>query len=163
MSVAFLLAMFTTFVPSFLAATRHISSLAEDGFMPQALSKASWVFVLVSIGILSVAGQNFLITITDFMALVSLGMIVLSAVWLVKGHVFRSSRTNLMPVAVGAACFVAAAFVYLFNPSVAVFGAFAVLISYLLFDVFELGALGVELFIGIFNLVMYSFLTTYSH
>lgn len=163
MSIGFLIATFTTFVPSFLAASRHISSLAEDGFMPQSLSRASWVFVLVSIGILSVAGQNFLIDITDFMVLVSLGMIALSAVWLMKGHVFRLGRIQLMPVLVGAGCFVAAASVYLFDPSVAVFGAFAVLISYLLFDVFELGALGVELFLGIFNLVMYSFLTTYSH
>lgn len=163
MSVAFLIATFTTFVPSFLAASRHISSLAEDGFMPQSLARASWVFVLVSIGILSVAGENFLISITDFMVLVSLGMISLSAVWLAKGRVFRIGTTNLMPVVVGAGCFVAAASVYLFDPSVAVFGAFAVLVSYLLFDVFELGALGVELFLGVFNLVMYSFLITYSH
>lgn len=163
MSVAFLIATFTTFVPSFLAASRHISSLAEDGFMPESLSKMSWVFVLVSIGILSVAGENFLISITDFMVLVSLGMIALSAIWLAKGRVLRLGKTNLMPAIVGIACFVAAASVYLFDPSVAVFGAFAVLVAYLLFDVFELGSLGVELFLGIFNLVIYSFLTTYSH
>jgi amino acid transporter len=163
LAIAFLIATFTTFVPSFLAASRHISSLAEDGFMPQSLSKVAWVFVLVSIGILSVAGQGFLVSITDFMVLISLGMISLSAIWIVKGRTTRFSSRDFMPLLVGFGCFVAAAAVYSFDPSVAVFGSLAVLVSYLLFDVFELGSVGVELFLGLFNLVVYTFLTIYSH
>ncbi len=161
MAVAFLLATFTTFVPAFLAASRHISSLAEDGFMPQWLSRVSWIFVLVSIGLLSIAGEGFLVNVTDFMVLVSLGMISLSAIWLVKGK--SALGSDFLPVLVGIACFGAVAGIYLRDPSVAVFGSLAILIAYLLFDVFELGSMGVELFLGIFNLVLYTFLTIYSH
>ena len=163
MALAFLIATFTTFVPSFLAASRHISSLAEDGFMPQSMSKVAWVFVLVSIGILSIAGQDFLVSITDFMILISLGMIAFSGIWIVKGRTYPLAARDVMPVLVGLACFVAAAAVYSFDPAVAVFGSLAVLVSYLLFDVFELGSIGVELFLGIFNLMMYIFVSTYSH
>lgn len=163
MAFAFLIATFTTFVPSFMAATRHISSLAEDGFMPHSISRVSWVFVLISIGVLSVGGETFLVSITDFMVLVSLGMISFSAIWLVKVRKSFFALGDFLPLAVGLGCFVAAAAVYLFNPSVAVFGSLAVLVAYLLFDIFELGSLGIELFLGFFNLVLYSFLNFYSH
>jgi amino acid transporter len=163
MAVAFLIATFTTFVPSFMAASRHISSLAEDGFMPHSIARISWAFVLVSIGILSVAGESFLVSITDFMVLVSLGMISFSAIWIVKVRKSAIGSPDFLPLVVGLASFLAAAAVYLFNPSVAVFGSLAVLIAYLLFDIFELGSLGIELFLGIFNLAMYSFLNFYSH
>ncbi|HVB11997.1 MAG TPA: hypothetical protein VNE86_02605 [Nitrososphaerales archaeon] len=163
MAIAFMISTFTTFVPSFMAASRHISSLAEDGFMPHTISRISWVFVLVSIGILSVSGQSFLISITDFMVLVSLGMISFSAIWIAKVRKSAIGSRDFLPLVVGLACFVAASGVYLFNPSVAVFGSLAVLVAYLLFDIFELGALGIELFLGMFNLVMYSFLNFYSH
>lgn len=163
MALAFMIATFTTFVPSFMAASRHISSLAEDGFMPHSISRISWVFVLVSIGVLSVAGETFLVSITDFMVLVCLGMISLSAIWLVKVRKSFFALGDFVPLVVGLGCFVAAAAVYLFNPSVAVFGSLAVLVGYLLFDIFELGSLGIELFLGLFNLVLYSFLNFYSH
>jgi amino acid transporter len=163
MAIAFMISTFTTFVPSFMAASRHISSLSEDGFMPHSISRISWVFVLISIGILSVAGESFLVSITDFMVLVSLGMISFSAIWLVKVRKSAISSTDFLPLVIGLGCFVAAAAVYLFNPSVAVFGSLAVLVAYLLFDIFELGSLGIELFLVIFNLTMYSFLNSYSH
>ena len=137
MAAAFLIATFTTFVPSFMAATRHISSLAEDGFMPSSISRIAWVFVLISIGILSVGGENFLVSITDFMVLVSLGMISFSAIWLVKVRKSAIGSHDFLPLIVGLGCFAAAAAVYLFDPPVAVFGSLAVLVAYLLFDIFE--------------------------
>ena len=163
MVVAFLIATLTTFVPSFLAASRHLSSLAEDGFMPHSVSKVSWVFVLASIGILAVAGQDFLVNITDFMVLVSLGMIALSGVWIRKTRKSVVERADALYVVVGASCLVAAAAVYLFSPSVAVFGSLAIVITYLLFDIFELGALGIQLFLGVFDVTLYVLLSSYPH
>ena len=81
-AIAFLIATVTTFVPAFLAATRHLSALGEDGYMPQSLASLSWLFTLVSIFLLAEGNQNFLVDITDFMVLASLGVITLSAVWL---------------------------------------------------------------------------------
>ena len=107
--------------------------------MPHSISRISWVFVLVSIGILSVAGESFLVSITDFMVLVSLGMISFSAIWIVKVRKSVIGLGDFLPLVVGLACFVAAAAVYLFNPSVAVFGSLAVLVAYLLFDIFDSG------------------------
>ena len=80
--IAFLIATVTTFVPAFLAATRHLAALGEDGYMPRSLASLSWLFTLVSIFLLAVGNENFLVEITDFMVLASLGIITLSAVWL---------------------------------------------------------------------------------
>lgn len=163
MGIAFLIATFTTFVPSFLAATRHLSSLAEDGFMPPSISRVSWMFVLVSIGILSLAGQNFLVSVTDFMVLVSLGLIAFSAIWIRKSRKSVVEPTDTLPLIVAFGCFIFAATVYFYSPSVAVFGSLAILFAYLLFDVFELGSLGTGLFLAVFDAVIYMLLATYPH
>src|SRR5208282_6644632 len=76
-AIAFLIASVTTFVPAFLAATRHLRSLGEDGYMPRSLASLSWLFTLVSIFLLAVSNENFLVEITDFMVLASLGIITL--------------------------------------------------------------------------------------
>lgn len=162
-AIAFLIATFTTFVPAFLAASRHISSLAQDGFIPHSISKFSWIFVLGSIGVLSVAGQTFLVSITDFMVLVSLGLISFSAIWLRKYRKSLVEKTDTIPLIGGIGCIIAAFAVYLFSPSVAVFGSLAIVVAYLLFDVFELGSLGIELFLCIFDASMYVLVTTYPH
>src|SRR5208282_2380230 len=73
MGIAFLIATVTTFVPAFLAASRHLSALGDDGYMPKSLTRFSWVFTLIAIFFLAVSNENFLIDITDFMVLVSLG------------------------------------------------------------------------------------------
>ena len=163
MALAFLIATFTTIVPAFLAASRHISSLAQDGFIPQSISRVSWVFVLVAIGILSVAGQTFLVSITDFMVLVSLALISFSAIWLRRSRKSAIEKDDTVPLIGGISCIVASIAVYLFSPSVAVFGSLSIVVAYLLFDVFELGSLGVELFLCMFNAVMYILVTMYPH
>ena len=150
-AIAFLIATLTTFVPAFLAATRHFAALGDDGYIPKSLKNASWVFTLAAILFLAVGNQSFLVEITDFMVLVSLGVIVLSSAW------FKKARTgsfggSYLPILVGASCFVAAGAVYLIDSSVVVFGALAILFSYFIFDVLELGTFGVQLFLSIFSL-----------
>jgi len=150
--IAFLIASVTTFVPAFLAATRHLAALGEDGYMPRSLANLSWLFTLVSIFLLAVGNENFLVEITDFMVLASLGVITLSAVWLRRSRGAAYGRSDILPLLVGASCFVAGGAVYFISSSVVVFGTLAILFAYLAFDILELGQLGVQLFLSILSL-----------
>jgi amino acid transporter len=158
MAVAFLIASVTTFVPAFLAATRHLAALGEDGYMPRSLSSVSWVFTLVSIFLLAVGNQNFLVEITDFMVLASLGIITLSAIWLRRSRGAAYGRADILPAVVGGSCFIAGGAIYFIGASVVVFGALAILFAYLAFDILELGALGVQLFLSVLTLACLPFL-----
>lgn len=162
-AVAFLIASVTTFVPAFLAATRHLRSLGEDGYMPQSLASLSWLFTLVSIFLLAVSNENFLVDITDFMVLVSLGIITLSSVWLRRSRGTAYGRPDLLPLVVGASCFIAGGAVYLLSSSVVVFGTLAILFAYLAFDILELGQLGVQLFLSILSLSCLPMLELFPH
>ena len=162
-AVAFLLATVTTFVPAFLAAARHLTALGEDGYMPKSLANLSWAFTLVAILLLAIGNQDFLVNITDFMVLISLGIISLSALWLRKrfSEVKKGGRT--LPLAVGLSCFLFGGAVYFLNPSVVVFGTVAVIFAYLIFDVIELGTLGAQLFLSVFGFVSLLALTAFGH
>ena len=162
-AVAFLIATVTTFVPAFLAATRHLRSLGEDGYMPRSLANLSWLFTLVSIFLLAVSNENFLVDITDFMVLVSLGIITLSSVWLRRSRGEAYGRYDLLPLVVGASCFIAGGAVYVLGASVVVFGTLAILFAYLAFDILELGQLGVQLFLSILSLSCLSLLELFPH
>jgi amino acid transporter len=163
MAAAFLVATVTTFVPAFLAASRHLSALGEDGYMPHSLARLSWVFTLVAIFLLAIGNQDFLVSITDFMVLISLGIISLSAIWL-KG---RSSGAKAgrggLPMLVGISCFLFGGAVYFIDPTVVVFGSMAVIFAYLIFDIIELGSLGAQLFISVFGLVCWAALSSFRH
>jgi amino acid transporter len=161
-AAAFLIATVTTFVPAFLAAARHLSALGEDGYMPRSLASLSWVFTLVAIFLLAVSNQDFLVDITDFMVLMSLGIISLSAVWLKKTVVVRGQGSAL-PVLVGAGCFAFGGAIYAVSPSVVVFGSVAVVFAYLIFDILELGSLGSRLFLSVFGFVSILTLTAFGH
>ncbi len=162
-AIAFLIASVTTFVPAFLAATRHLRSLGEDGYMPRSLASLSWLFTLVSIFLLAVGNQGFLVEITDFMVLVSLGIISLSGLWLrrARGRAFGGS--DLLPIVVSASCFIAGGAVYLISSSVVVFGTLAILFAYLAFDILELGQLGVQFFLSILTLACLPLLELFPH
>ncbi len=159
MALAFLLATFTTFVPAFLAASRHLASLCEDGYVPKSFTNYSWVFTLGAILLLALGNQNFLVNVINITALISLGIICLSATALTqqtKGELptlrrkaWRKSKNTggLLPKLVGYTCFVAAAAIYYVDPSVAVFGALAILLAYLAYDVYRLGYIGTQLFL----------------
>jgi hypothetical protein len=120
--------------------------------MPRSLASLSWLFTLVSIFLLAVSNENFLVEITDFMVLASLGIITLSAVWLRRSRGAAYGRSDILPIVVGASCFVAGGAVYLISSSVVVFGTLAILFAYLAFDILELGKLGVQLFLSILSL-----------
>jgi amino acid transporter len=156
MAIAFLIATFTTFVPAFLAASRHLAALSEDGFVPRSLSTYGWLFTFMAILFLALGPQNFLVNVTDIMVLISLGFITLSAIWISKKGMGWLQRQNLLPVGVGLSCFVAAGAIYFIDARVAVFGAVTIILMYLIFDVFELGALGVQLFLSLFDAACFS-------
>ncbi len=148
MAVAFNLASLTTFVPAFLASSRHLRALSSDGFFPQSVGRASWVFCLVSVVVLSLFNGAFLASITDFGILVSLAFIILSAVWS-RSRFDWSRWRSLLPLLTGIACLVTAAALYLVDPNVVLFGVIFVMIGYLIFDIFELGSYGSQLFLVI--------------
>lgn len=160
-AIAFMIAAFTTFVPAFMAASRHIVALGEDGFLPKGVGKVSWLLVLVSIAFLAAAGEGFLVSITDFMVLVSLGLIALAAIWLRRNRRKVLEWTDALAVAVGSTCFLAAGVLYGVTPSVAVFGSLSIAIAFLIYDVIELGTLGSRLFVAILCLVCYGLLVLY--
>lgn len=162
-AVAFLIATVTTFVPAFLAATRHLTALGEDGYMPKSLANLSWAFTLVAVLLLAIGNQDFLVNITDFMVLISLGIISFSALWLRRRFTEMKSGGRALPLAVGLSCFLFGGAVYFLDPSVAVFGTIAVVFAYLIFDVIELGTLGAQLFLSVFGFVSLLALTAYGH
>lgn len=124
MAIGFLLATFTTFVPAFLAASRHLASLCEDGYVPKSLSNYSWIFTLAAILVLALGNQDFLANVINITALISLGFITLSAAALkspkrglighTRGHLstLDASGGRLLPRMVGYTCFAAAAAIY---------------------------------------------------
>lgn len=162
-AVAFLIATVTTFVPAFLAAARHLGSLGEDGYMPTSLANLSWVFTLVAILLLAVGNQDFLVNITDFMVLISLGIISLSAIWLRKRSTPTHRVGRTLPLLVGLSCFVFGGAVYFVNPSVVVFGSMAVIFAYLIFDIIELGTLGAQLFLSALGFISIFAMTEFRH
>jgi len=161
-AVAFLLATVTTFVPAFLAAARHLTALGEDGYMPKSLANLSWAFTLVAILLLAIGNQDFLVNITDFMVLISLGIISLSALWL-RRRAGMKMGGRALPLTVGLGCFLFGGAVYFLNPSVVVFGTVAVVFAYLIFDVIELGTLGAQLFLSVLGFVALLGLTAFGH
>ena len=162
-AIAFLLATVTTFVPAFLAASRHLTALGEDGYMPRSLASLSWAFTLVAILLLAIGNQDFLVNITDFMVLISLGIISLSALWLRRRSSVTAKAGGTLPLAVGLSCFMFGGAVYFLNPSVVVFGTVAVIFAYLIFDVIELGTLGAQLFLSVLGFVSLLTLTAFTH
>ncbi|MEM0155932.1 MAG: APC family permease [Thermoplasmataceae archaeon] len=154
-AISFMIATITTFVPAFLAASRHLKALSEDGYFPASFGSLSWAFTLIVITVLSFAGSDFLVNITDFMVLISLGLINFSSLWL--RHVsFRAlKRKDFYPIIVGTMCFIVGISVYLLSPSVVLLGFLAILLSFLVYDIINLGSIGLQIFIIIFNLVSF--------
>jgi len=160
-ALAFMIATFTTFVPAFLAATRHFGALGEDGFLPASVGRWSWLLVLAAIGFLAAAGQAFLVSITDYMVLVSLGIIALAAIWLRRNRKKAVERKDSLALGVGLACFIAAAALYVVEPAVAVFGSISIAIAFLIYDFLELGAIGTKLFVAVLDIVTFLLLSAY--
>lgn len=131
--------------------------------MPKSMTNLSWVFTLVAILLLAIGNQDFLVNITDFMVLISLGIISLSALWLRRRSSEMQKAGRSLPLLVGLSCFLFGGAVYFINPAVFVFGAVAVMFAYLIFDVIELGTLGAQLFLSVFGFVSLLVLTAFNH
>src|SRR5438477_2162682 len=154
MGIGFIIASLTTLVPAFLASSRHLQALSSDGFFPRTVGRASWLFSLIFIVILSLFNADFLVRITDFGVLVSLAFISFAALWSKKSALWPLKWADLSPIIGGIACFLVAGALYLFDPNVVLFGVILVMIGYLIFDVFELGSYGSQLFLAVLHLVL---------
>ena len=118
---------------------------------------------LLPFSYLALGDQNFLIDITDFLVLISLGIISLSAIWL-RGHTITTlNNHDIVPLIVGISCFVAGSTIYILSPSVAVFGSIGIVISYMMYVVYELGYLGSQVFLGILDAMVALLLVMYPH
>lgn len=162
LSIAFLISTVGTFVTAFVASSRHLRSLGEDGFLPQSVSTASWVFSILFIAILSLAGENFLVSIVDFMALISLSLINLAPLWLRKASLRTLKRSDGLPIFVAAFSMITAGAEYFITPSVVLFGILALVFGYLIYDLFHLGSIGVQIFTILFDLVSFIMLSLIS-
>ena len=110
---------------------------------------------------LAAAGQAFLVSITDYMVLVSLGIIALAAIWLRRNRKKAVERKDSLALGVGLACFIAAAALYVVEPAVAVFGSISIAIAFLIYDFLELGAIGTKLFVAVLDIVTFLLLSAY--
>jgi len=147
MAVIFLIASVTTFVPAFFSASRHLGALGEDGFLPKAITSLSWVITLLLIAILYTVNSGFLVSITDFMILISLALISLSAIWLKKTSLIKLDKWQKLSIIVAGLGFLSAGALYVIEAPVVIFGIFAILLTYLLYDVLELGQIGTSVFL----------------
>ncbi|KAA8923545.1 MAG: APC family permease [Thermoplasma sp.] len=154
MAISFLLATVTTFVPAFMAASRHLRSLAEDGIFPQSFSTLSWVFTFVLILFMSLGGTGFLVNITDFMVLIALSIIALSAIALRDRH--RFDHVAGISILTFIMFMVGAVSIYFNDKSVVILGIMAIVAAYLLYDILRLSLTGMEIFgftLGIMSLL----------
>ncbi|MGC8505459.1 MAG: APC family permease [Thermoplasmata archaeon] len=147
MAFIFLIASVTTFVPAFFSASRHLGALGEDGFLPKAIASLSWVITLLLIAVLYTVNSGFLVSITDFMILISLALISLSAIWLKKTKLIDLDKWQKLAIVVAGLGFVSAAALYIIEAPVVIFGVFAILLTYLLYDVLDLGQIGTSVFL----------------
>ncbi len=154
LSITFLIASVTTLVPAFLAASRHIGSMSRDGFLPVRVSRGSYLIVLVLILVLYFQSSAFLIGITDFMILVSLGINSFGLYWLLKLTRTRNTIWKIASVIVGGSCIALGFSVYFITRSVVESGIIAVFITYLLYDALELGSIGSQLFLVIGSAIL---------
>ncbi len=150
--VAFLIATLTTFTPAFLAASRHLKVLGEDKIFPYSVSKVSWVFTLVFIVVLASAGENFLLSITDFMVLISLGLIVSS------GFHYRKELGRLngyfFPIFTSGVTLFFAMMTYFIDPIVVLFSIIVLVFSYLIHDLISMERISLRIFSGMFEIIL---------
>ena len=155
MGVAFVIASLTTFVPSFLSSSRHLRALSSDGFFPKSVGRSSWLFSLIFMMVLSLFNADFLVRITDFGVLVALAFVSFSALWSRKPIPRTKQRMDILPTLTGVACLLVAGALYFVDPSVVLFGVIFIMIGYLLFDIFELGAYGSQIFLAVLYIVLF--------
>ncbi|MGP6220073.1 amino acid permease [Caldiplasma sukawensis] len=153
MILAFVIATLTTFVPAFMAASRHLRSFGEDRIFPSGITNVSWAFTLIFIVILIETGENFLLSITDFMVLISLGLICLSALRY-RSKLGKKNGT-VFPVAVGILTFTFAAFNYFIDPEVVLFSILLISILYFFHSLINMERASLKLFVASLSLIFF--------
>ncbi|MDS0256573.1 APC family permease [Thermoplasmatales archaeon AK] len=151
--MAFVIAAVTTFIPAFIAASRHLRALSNDGFFPRSMRSASWLFTLILILLLVLTNPNFLVNITDFMVLVALGIISLSPYWLRRITDSVRKRTAILSLAVGLSALIVDILLYTTAQEVVLLGVLAMALGFMVYDMLNLGTVGLQLFVLFFDLV----------
>lgn len=156
MGIAFVIASLTTFVPSFLSSSRHLKALSSDGFFPRSVGSSSWLFSLIFMMVLSLFNADFLVRITDFGVLVALAFVSFSAIWARKPTSSIPHQRDILPSITGIGCLLVAGALYFVDSSVVLFGIIFIMIGYLLFDIFELGSYGSQIFLAVLYSVLFA-------
>ncbi len=146
-SAAFMIATITTFIPAFLASSRHLGELARDGYFPQSFADYSWLFTIVFLIVLSVTKPDFLVNITDFTILISLGIIMFSSTWLLRSHFPKYEKWQWISILAGIFTFIFSASLYFNGASIVAFGVLALFLTYIFYDAYELGSVGIQMFL----------------
>ena len=150
--IAFLIASITTFIPTFLAGSRNLGALGREGFFPHSFAEYAWVFALVFMVVFALAGPNFLVEITDFMILISLGIITLSSVWLLRTKLSVLKPWQWISVVTGIGTFLFSFSIYFLDRPVVAFGILAIFLTYVFYVALDLGSVGIQVFLIIFVL-----------
>lgn len=154
LSLAFLIASVTTLVPAYIAASRHISSMSRDGFLPMRVSRTSYLIVIVLIFVLYFQPASFLIGITDFMILTGLAINCFSLYWLLRLTHAKSTVWRTASILVGTVTLLLGFSVYFITQSVVEAGILAIFMTYLIYDALELGPAGSQIFIAVGTAIM---------
>jgi amino acid transporter len=159
--IAFLLSTITTFVPAFIAASRHLRSLAEEGFFPRMVKNSSWIFTVLLILVLSLTQPGFLVNITDFMVLIALGLISLTPIWLrkISGRIPR--QTVIVSIAAASISFLVDLLLFPENPNVVLLGVVAIVLSFMMYDIISTGTIGLQTFVMFLDLVGFLMVTAF--
>ncbi len=152
---AFIIATLTTFVPSFLAASRHLRSLGEDRIFPISITRFSWIFTLLFIIVLSLAGESLLLSITDFMVLISLGLIMLSVTHYSKE--LGRFKGAILPIIVSILTFSFAFFNYFITPEVVLFAVLILTGTYFIHNLIDIDPAAMKLFIASLMAIIFLF------
>jgi len=95
------------------------------------------------------------VRITDFGVLVALAFVSFSALWSRKPTVSIPHSHDTLPISTGIGCLLVAGALYFVDTSVVLFGIIFIMIGYLLFDIFELGSYGSQIFLAVLFVVLF--------
>jgi len=144
MSIAFTSSILTTFVPAYIAASKHLEMLIEDTKLPRRIRKFSWLFTLIAVGMLATSNADFLIKTTDFSVLISMALIALSEVNL---SAWLGKRSAAKPIAVSVMFLIVAFSFYLLDIKIVNYGIAYIFIAWFLFTLIKQGNYFVKLFL----------------
>ncbi len=155
LSVAFMSAILTTFVPAYIAASKHLEMLIADAKLPRKISGFSWLFTFIAALILATSDADFLIKTTDFAVLISMALIALSEINISK---WSGKISRIRPVAVSAVFLMVAFSFYFFDVKIVNYGIAYIFIAWFLFTLIQQGSRFVKLFLLMTAAVTYKLL-----